>query len=190
MSRITLRIDLEGHGSIGPGKVRLLELVGEAGSIQKAAAAMGMSYAHAWKLLQELAHRVRSSPRVTLRELLLSLDGEPSREALIGSFCALLELVKLGVVGVEQTGRRDEIGVVFKQEHESDLDGLLESSVFDDETPLESAAPAETAPLADAPHAAFAPSEGDDDEDGETERAEPESASALAVEAGSADEPR
>lgn len=140
--------------------------------------------------VQELAHRVRSSPRVTLRELLLSLDGEPSREALIGSFCALLELVKLGVVGVEQTGRRDEIGVVFKQEHESDLDGLLESSVFDDETPLESAAPAETAPLADAPHAAFAPSEGDDDEDGETERAEPESASALAVEAGSADETR
>jgi molybdate transport system regulatory protein len=53
MSRITLRIDLEGHGSIGPGKVRLLELVGESGSIQKAAAAMAMSYAHAWKLVQE-----------------------------------------------------------------------------------------------------------------------------------------
>ena len=53
MSRITLRIDLEGHGSIGPGKIRLLELVGEAGSIQKAATAMGMSYAHAWKLIQE-----------------------------------------------------------------------------------------------------------------------------------------
>jgi molybdate transport system regulatory protein len=53
MSRITLRIDLEGHGSIGPGKIRLLELVGEAGSIQKAASAMGMSYAHAWKLIQE-----------------------------------------------------------------------------------------------------------------------------------------
>jgi len=53
MSRITLRIDLDGHGSIGPGKIRLLELVGEAGSIQKAATAMGMSYAHAWKLIQE-----------------------------------------------------------------------------------------------------------------------------------------
>ncbi len=53
MSRITLRIDLDGRGSIGPGKIRLLELVAEAGSIQKAAAAMGMSYAHAWKLLQD-----------------------------------------------------------------------------------------------------------------------------------------
>ena len=53
MSRITLRIDLEGHGSIGPGKIRLLELVDEHGSIQKAAAAMGMSYAHAWKLVRD-----------------------------------------------------------------------------------------------------------------------------------------
>jgi molybdate transport system regulatory protein len=53
MSRITLRIDLDGHGSIGPGKIRLLELIGEAGSIQRAAGAMGMSYAHAWKLIQE-----------------------------------------------------------------------------------------------------------------------------------------
>jgi len=53
MSRITLRIDLDDRGSLGPGKIRLLELVGESGSIQKAAAAMGMSYAHAWKLVQE-----------------------------------------------------------------------------------------------------------------------------------------
>ena len=53
MSRITLRIDLDGHGSIGPGKVRLLELVADSGSMQKAAAAMAMSYAHAWKLIQE-----------------------------------------------------------------------------------------------------------------------------------------
>ena len=53
MSRITLRIDLDGHGSIGPGKVRLLELVAEGGSIQKAATAMAMSYAHAWNLIQE-----------------------------------------------------------------------------------------------------------------------------------------
>ena len=53
MSRITLRIDLEGHGSVGPGKIRLLELVGERGSIQKAARAMGMSYARAWKLVQD-----------------------------------------------------------------------------------------------------------------------------------------
>ena len=53
MSRITLRIDLDGHGSIGPGKARLLELVAEGGSIQKAATEMAMSYAHAWKLIQE-----------------------------------------------------------------------------------------------------------------------------------------
>ena len=53
MSRITLRIDLAGRGSIGPGKIRLLELIAERGSIQKAAGSMGMSYAHAWKLVQD-----------------------------------------------------------------------------------------------------------------------------------------
>lgn len=53
MSRITLRIDLEDHGSLGPGKIRLLELIAERGSIQKAATTMGMSYAHAWKLVRD-----------------------------------------------------------------------------------------------------------------------------------------
>lgn len=95
--------------------------------------------------VQALAQHVRSNPRVTLRELMASFEGEPTRESLIGSFCALLELVKLGVVGVEQSGRRDEIAVVFKQEHQIDLDGLLENSVFDDEAPLETPAAPETA---------------------------------------------
>lgn len=55
MSRITLRIDLEGIGSIGPGKVRLLELIREQGSIRRAGATLGMSYSRAWGLVRELA---------------------------------------------------------------------------------------------------------------------------------------
>lgn len=145
--------------------------------------------------VQALAQRVRSNPRVTLRELMLSFDGEPSRESLIGSFCALLELVKLGVVGVEQSGRRDEIAVVFKEEHQSDLDGLLENSVFDDETPLESA----TAENATPAHAALAGEmlDADDASDAgevdESARNDAENASARsahAVEAAAADETR
>src|SRR5262245_59798691 len=54
MARITLRIDLEGHGSIGPGKVRLLELIDQHGSIRRAGLALGMSYARAWGLVREL----------------------------------------------------------------------------------------------------------------------------------------
>jgi molybdate transport system regulatory protein len=54
MARVTLRIDLEGRGSIGPGKVRLLELIDEHGSIRRAGKLLGMSYARAWGLVREL----------------------------------------------------------------------------------------------------------------------------------------
>ena len=54
MARITLRIDLDGAGSIGPGKVRLLELIEEHGSIRAAGSQLKMSYARAWSLVQEL----------------------------------------------------------------------------------------------------------------------------------------
>ncbi|MCE9523038.1 MAG: LysR family transcriptional regulator [Alphaproteobacteria bacterium] len=54
MARITLRIDLEGKGSIGPGKVRLLELIDEHGSIRRAGSVLKMSYARAWGLVRDL----------------------------------------------------------------------------------------------------------------------------------------
>lgn len=41
-------------GRIGPGKVRLLELLAETGSISAAARAMSMSYRQAWLLLDEI----------------------------------------------------------------------------------------------------------------------------------------
>ncbi|HXJ00230.1 MAG TPA: LysR family transcriptional regulator [Micropepsaceae bacterium] len=52
MTRLSIRIDFEGAEAFGPGKVRLLELIEEQGSIRGAAAAMNMSYRHAWLLLQ------------------------------------------------------------------------------------------------------------------------------------------
>jgi molybdate transport system regulatory protein len=52
MARLSIRIDFEGSESFGPGKARLLELIDEHGSIRSAAAAMSMSYRHAWLLLQ------------------------------------------------------------------------------------------------------------------------------------------
>jgi len=52
MARLSIRIDFEGSESFGPGKVRLLELIDAHGSIRSAAAAMNMSYRHAWLLLQ------------------------------------------------------------------------------------------------------------------------------------------
>jgi molybdate transport system regulatory protein len=54
MARLTLRIDFDEERALGPGKVRLLELVGETGSISAAGRAMGMSYRRAWLLVDAL----------------------------------------------------------------------------------------------------------------------------------------
>ena len=60
MARLTIRIDLSAHGAIGPGKIRLLELVGESGSISAAGRAMNMSYRRAWMLIDNLNRSFRS----------------------------------------------------------------------------------------------------------------------------------
>jgi len=54
MAKVTIRIDLSDRGAIGPGKIRLLELVGESGSISAAGRAMNMSYRRAWLLIDGL----------------------------------------------------------------------------------------------------------------------------------------
>ena len=53
MPAALLKIDFDGH-RLGAGKVRLLELVVEMGSISKAAKGMDMSYRRAWLLVDEL----------------------------------------------------------------------------------------------------------------------------------------
>ena len=55
-----LRIDFDGDRSIGPGKVRLLELVNETGSISAAGRALAMSYRQAWLLIDELNRMCRA----------------------------------------------------------------------------------------------------------------------------------
>lgn len=54
-----LRIDFGGERSIGPGKIRLLELIIETGSISAAGRALAMSYRQAWLLIDELNHMFR-----------------------------------------------------------------------------------------------------------------------------------
>lgn len=57
--RLTLRLDVGGHATLGPGKARLLELIGETGSISAAGRAMGMSYRRAWMLVDALNQTFR-----------------------------------------------------------------------------------------------------------------------------------
>jgi molybdate transport system regulatory protein len=59
MARISLRLGFAGDHALGPGKIRLLELIGETGSISAAGRAMKMSYRRAWMLVDELNHMFR-----------------------------------------------------------------------------------------------------------------------------------
>jgi molybdate transport system regulatory protein len=54
MTRVSLRLGFASDGRLGPGKVRLLELIGETGSISAAGREMNMSYRRAWNLVNEL----------------------------------------------------------------------------------------------------------------------------------------
>lgn len=63
---LTLRVDLGAAGAIGPGKIRLLELIGETGSISAAGRAMGMSYRQAWLLIDSLNAAFREPATATL----------------------------------------------------------------------------------------------------------------------------
>ena len=59
MTRLTLRIDFDAGRALGPGKIRLLELVHEFGSISAAGRAMDMSYRRAWVLVDALNQTFR-----------------------------------------------------------------------------------------------------------------------------------
>jgi len=64
---LSIRIDLESGERIGPGKIRLLELIATTGSISAAGRAMGMSYRRAWLLVDSL-NRALGAPLVTTRQ--------------------------------------------------------------------------------------------------------------------------
>ncbi|NPD69170.1 LysR family transcriptional regulator [Lichenicola cladoniae] len=54
MLRLTLRVDRDGERWLGPGKIRLLELIAEHGSISRAGREMAMSYRRAWRLVEAM----------------------------------------------------------------------------------------------------------------------------------------
>jgi molybdate transport system regulatory protein len=52
--RIRFRIDFAENLNLGPGKIALLEAIGNHGSLSTAAASLGLSYRRAWLLLDSL----------------------------------------------------------------------------------------------------------------------------------------
>ena len=51
---LSVRIDLDTEGRIGPGKIQLLENIRTCGSISAAGRTMNMSYKRAWDLVDEI----------------------------------------------------------------------------------------------------------------------------------------
>ncbi|MUZ73742.1 LysR family transcriptional regulator [Agrobacterium vitis] len=64
--KVLFRIDLENGARLGPGKVQLLQLIGQHGSIRAAGAALGMSYRRAWLLADEI-NRMFREPSIATR---------------------------------------------------------------------------------------------------------------------------
>lgn len=56
---VRLRIDFAPEGSVGPGKIALLEAIAASGSLSQAARELGMSYRRAWGLLDDLNRALR-----------------------------------------------------------------------------------------------------------------------------------
>ena len=97
--------------------------------------------------VERMADAIRAHQRRTLAQI-VALDEHPSRETMIGSFCALLELVRMGLVGIEQPEQGGEIEIRMRAEHADDMDAVLAGSTLDDE--LASAAEGEAAENGDA----------------------------------------
>ncbi len=51
---LTIRVDFGAFGFLGPGKIQLMALIAEHGSIRAAGKQMGMSYRRAWLLVDEI----------------------------------------------------------------------------------------------------------------------------------------
>jgi molybdate transport system regulatory protein len=66
MSSLNIQIVLDKSDRVGPGKIRLLELIDEKGSISEAARAMNMSYRRAW-LLVDSVNNMFDEPAITTK---------------------------------------------------------------------------------------------------------------------------
>ena len=79
MPHLSIRIDFDEEGRLGPGKVTLLERIAREGSISAAGRSMNMSYKRAWELVSEINDSF-AEPQVSAQtgeaEHLIALDGK------------------------------------------------------------------------------------------------------------------
>ncbi|MCH2106156.1 MAG: segregation/condensation protein A [Planctomycetes bacterium] len=105
--------------------------------------------------VRELASWISEAGDAPLSACVTAFCAEnPTKEEMVGSFCALLELIKLGVVAVEagpEGGLEDPV-VSLRDGVEGDVTRLLDAARFDDEEEAEDGEP-EAAPEGEEPSA-------------------------------------
>ena len=103
--------------------------------------------------VEEMARILSERKGSSLRDLVFAVDAEPTRESLIGSFCALLELARLGLVRLTQDEAASDIAIDLRDDLPASVEEILRDTVFDDEARADE--PTEqTAVLGAAPAAA------------------------------------
>ncbi len=87
--------------------------------------------------VRRVGSRIREAGELDLRQLVDGMEGVPLREGMVGVFCALLELVRLGVVTAHQAEGSQQIQVRSTGEAGENLESLLGATSFLDEEPPE-----------------------------------------------------
>jgi chromatin segregation and condensation protein Rec8/ScpA/Scc1 (kleisin family) len=82
--------------------------------------------------VEHVVQRLKTTPSLSLRALVRTFDFD-TREALVGSFCALLELVRLEVIDVTQASPRGDIEVHVRAERLAELEDVVRNTRFDEE---------------------------------------------------------
>jgi segregation and condensation protein A len=92
--------------------------------------------------VEQVVARLRDTPTLSLRALVRTFAHD-SREALVGSFCALLELVRLEVIVVEQPAPRADLAIRVRAERLGELEDIVRNTRFDEELARSPEGPAE-----------------------------------------------
>jgi molybdate transport system regulatory protein len=100
---LSIRIDLDSEGRIGPGKILLLEHIHATGSISAAGRAMAMSYKRAWDLVDEL-NRICGQPAVERQT-----GGKNGGGAILTQFGLMLVKRYRGIENAAATAARKEL---------------------------------------------------------------------------------
>jgi len=84
--------------------------------------------------VEEFVARLKAKGALSLRGIVRSFGQDvPPREALIGSFCALLELVRMELIEVRQGAPTDDIRISVRPEHSGDVEAVVRASRLDGE---------------------------------------------------------